>query len=530
MIEILFFVLIIFSLVSIIKPSKTVQKVIQLSYAFLLFGLNLSIYLFDLKASYLLQEYFFFDLINKILLFVMSIIFLGIIIHQTQDSCDETIKPKTEYTACLLAFVFSMTGALLSRHLAMLWVFIEATTLSSTFLIWYDRSKRSLEAAWKYLFICSIGIALAFVGIILLSMGTSSHHSLFFEDLWANAALYSPFWLKISFIFMLVGFGTKMGLAPMHTWKADTYSQAPTHISALLASVLFNVAMIPVFRIFKMMKLAGLETYASNILMITGFMSLIFSAYYMIKVKNYKRMLAYSSIENAGIIMIALSLGGFGTIAAVIHIISHSFTKAFLFLVAGNIERLYKTPVISEVKGLISKSSFIGTMWIVGFLAIACLPPFLSFISEFNLMKAFVFKAYYLQLTAFLVLTTIIIFQMGKAIFMMSFASTEKGQLKIYTLKRLSVIVLIVFISIVLIGGLYIPDYIYEKIKQCSLEISADLICSERSECESKMVLHCHCDELAKKQSLCHLSYCPQVPSHFVIRDSSPKTIYRLRG
>ena len=472
MIEILFIIFIFFSLTSIIKRSASSQQVIQLSYAVILFILNISIYLFNLKASYFLEEYFYFDTINKILLLIMSIIFLSVMIYQMKDYKENTFKPKTEYTSCLLAFIFAMLGALLSRHLALLWVFIEATTLSSTFLIWYDRSKSSLEAAWKYLFICSIGISLAFVGIILLSMGTSSHHTLFFDDLLANAHIFSPFWLKISFIFMLVGFGTKMGLAPMHTWKADTYSQAPTHISALLASILFNVAMIPIFRIYKLMKLAGLETYSSNIIMITGFMSLIISTYYIRRIKNYKRMLAYSSIENAGIIMIAIALGGFGTFAAIIHIISHSFAKTFLFLTAGNIEKIYQTPKIEQVKGLAQKSPLIGSLWILGFLSIACLPPFLSFISEFNVIKAFIFKKYYLHLIGFLILTTMIIYNMGKAFFSMTYNIENSETANVKAINKPKIFILILFIFLLFAGGLYLPDFIFETIKQCSLELN----------------------------------------------------------
>jgi len=183
-------------------------------------------------------------------------------------------------------------------------------------------------------------------------------------------------------------------------------------------------------------------------------------------------MLAYSSIENAGIIMIAIALGGFGTFAAIIHIISHSFAKTFLFLTAGNIEKIYQTPKIEQVKGLAQKSPLIGSLWILGFLSIACLPPFLSFISEFNVIKAFIFKKYYLHLIGFLILTTMIIYNMGKAFFSMTYNIENSETANVKAINKPKIFILILFIFLLFAGGLYLPDFIFETIKQCSLELN----------------------------------------------------------
>ena len=167
----------------------------------------------------------------------MPLLFAGIAVFNTKffSHDKEENNRQIVFTIYLLIFIGSMAGVILTTHLALLWVFIEATTLSSAFLIYYYKTRTSMEAAWKYLFICSIGIAIAFVGIILLSMGLGNVNSFFFEDLVINAKLINPFWLKLAFPFILVGFGTKVGFAPMHTWKPDAYAEAPSPVSALLS-------------------------------------------------------------------------------------------------------------------------------------------------------------------------------------------------------------------------------------------------------------------------------------------------------
>lgn len=454
MIEILFITFIILGTISFFTKNRKSYENIQILFSCFLLLLVLCIYILDLPATYLLPQYFFLDYLNIILLTVISIIFFGVTVYEIKNN--QIIKGhKKEYNICLFGFIFSMLGALLSKHLALLWVFIELTTVFSTFLIWSDRSKKSLEAAWKYLFICSVGVSLAFVGIILLSLSAGN---LFFDELYTNTGNLSAFWLKISFVFMLVGFGTKMGLAPMHSWKADTYSQAPEHISALLASCLVNIAILPIFRIFKLMDLAGLNLFASNLLLLTGFLSLLFSALYLIQVKNYKRMLAYSSIENAGIIMIALSLSKPGLIIALIHIISHSFAKASLFLSATTISQIYKSDKISDVNNLLIKAPKLALIWILSFLAIACLPPFLSFVSEFYIIKSFLINKQYLHLIMFLSLTTFIIYRLALQVFKMSFNGSNK---EIYPASIKVQYISFVFILILIISTFILPKILF---------------------------------------------------------------------
>jgi hydrogenase-4 component F len=349
-----------------------------------------------------------------------------------------------------------MTGVLLSTHLALLWVFIEATTLTSAPFITFDRSRRSLEALWKYVFICSIGIALSFVGIILLSMGAGHLDSLFFSDLCRNARSIDPFWLKTAFLFLVIGFGTKAGLAPVHAWLPDAHSEAPSPVSAMLSGTLLNAALLGIARVFKLMTLAGAGSEARTILVVMGFLSLFVSAVFMLKSVNYKRMLAYSSIENMGIAAIGISAGGIGAFAAMLHIASHSLTKASFFLTSGNIYHRHHTKDIGSVQGLLKSDAVTGWLWIACFLGIAGFPPFPSFFSELLVAQSLLKQGSAGLAALYLVLLAVIVYGMGRAVFRMSFGSGSRepeGRLHVLEYAPQIVFLLILVFSVIYPSG-----------------------------------------------------------------------------
>ena len=216
---------------------------------------------------------------NSIFLLVMSIVFLAVAIYNNGYFKNETVSPRKfrHYNYMVLFFILSMTGAILSTNLGVSWVFIEGTTLASAYLIYFHKTKHSIEAAWKYVFICSIGIALAFVGIILLTFATGNLNSLYFIDLYNNAQNFDPFWLKLAFVFILFGIGTKMGLVPVHFWLPDAHAQAPTPISALLSATLLNSAFLMIMNVFGIMIVANCDNYARIMMLAMGFLSLLFN-------------------------------------------------------------------------------------------------------------------------------------------------------------------------------------------------------------------------------------------------------------
>lgn len=298
--------------------------------------------------------------------------------------------PEARFVGCLLLFLSSMTLVAVVQHLGLLWVAIEATTLASAVLIYYHRHKSSLEATWKYLVICSVGIAIALLGNFAFSIasGSSNHLPLILSSLLEKSNQLSVPWLRAGYIFFLVGYGAKMGLAPMHTWLPDAYSESPSPVSGLMSATLPNCAFLGVFRGHQVMVAAGQGDIAGDLILVLGFFSVFIAAVFIIQQGDFKRLLAYSSVDNMGIIAIGLGVGGTGAYGAILHMINHAFVKGALFLVAGNILFHFRTKSTYEVSGLLQRIPISGTLWIAGVLAILGMPPFGLFVSKFMIIKS----------------------------------------------------------------------------------------------------------------------------------------------
>lgn len=300
--------------------------------------------------------------------------------------------PEAVFTGCMLVFLSTMTLVIMSQHFGVLWVAMEATTLVSAPLIYFHKHHRSLEAMWKYLLICSVGIAIALLGNLFLAIAGASADGEFLTmtiaGLVKGASSLNPAWLKAAFIFLLVGYGTKMGLAPLHTWLPDAHSEAPSVVSALLSGALLNCAFLGILRAYQVMIASGLGPFAGELLLVLGFISMFFAAVFIIGQLDYKRMLAYSSVGNMGIMAVGIGLGGPAAFAVMLHAVNHSFTKAMLFFTAGNILAVYKTKAAADVRGVMSRIPVSGILWVAGFMAIGGVPPFGMFLSKFLIFKA----------------------------------------------------------------------------------------------------------------------------------------------
>lgn len=302
-------------------------------------------------------------------------------------------SPEALFTACLLGFLSTMTLVTVSRHFGLLWVAIEATTLVSAPLIHYHRHHRSLEAAWKYLLLCSVGIAVALLGTYFIAAavprgGGGGITSLTFDGLVERAAQLDVRWLKAGFLLLLVGYGTKMGLAPLHAWLPDAHSEAPPVVSALLSGALLNCAFLAILRVLSVCAAAGLGQFGRQTLLVFGLASMAVAAGLIIGQADYKRMLAYSSVEHMGILAVGIGLGGTGDWGALFHAVNHSLTKAALFLLAGNILAAYGTKKSSDVQGALRRVPVTAALWIAGFFAILGAPPFGAFTSELAILRA----------------------------------------------------------------------------------------------------------------------------------------------
>ena len=415
------------------------------------------------------NQYFNLNSTNIIFYIVLSIVYLAVSIYNIgySKNLESAFKPKKmmHYSTMILIFVMAMSGGILATNLGLAWIFIEGTTLASAYLIYFNKTKHSIEAAWKYVFICSIGIALAFVGIILLTIATGTTNSLYYNDLLNNAPNFSRFWLNVSFVFILFGIGTKMGLAPVHFWLPDAHAEAPSPISALLSATLLNCAFLVILNMYRVMISANCIAYARTLLLVMGFLSLFITSVFLYHTKNYKRMLAYSSIENMGILAIATSLGGVAYYALMVHVIGHSLIKASFFLTSGNILELFESKRIKSIRALIQIDKKTSWLWILSFLGICAFPPSMLFISEFLIVKTFIIQKHYILCGLFLFLLTIILFAMSRVVIKMvygekSIEKFEKAKNNLHKLNATMYIPQIIMLILAFILGVYIPKFL----------------------------------------------------------------------
>jgi hydrogenase-4 component F len=294
--------------------------------------------------------------------------------------------------------VFTMLLAVSTDDIGVMWVAVEGTTLASVFLVNFERTRASLEAAYKYLLICSVGIALAFIGTVLVyyadvvrQQGIAEHgaHALRWTSLLSFAPTLSPRVLEVAFVFLVVGYGTKAGLAPMHTWLPDAHSEAPAPVSALMSGVLLSVGVYAILRFKPILDASAGAAFTQRILLSLGLLSLGVAAVFLWTPRNYKRMLAYSSVEHIGIVCLGLGFGGpLGIAGALLHIANHGLSKSLLFLIAGRIRAAYGTVDLSAVRGLLAALPYTARAFLMALLALLGLPPFGLFTSNVMIFGA----------------------------------------------------------------------------------------------------------------------------------------------
>jgi hydrogenase-4 component F len=298
------------------------------------------------------------------------------------------------YHAMYQTLMFAMNLALIANNIGLMWVAIELATLTTVMMVGIYRTHEALEAAWKYFILGSVGIALALFGTILVYMAArpvvgEGLNAMLWSVLVTRAAAFDPALLDVAFVFLLLGYGTKVGLAPLHAWLPDAHAEGPTPISAVLSGLLLNVALYALLR-FKMLLAVNPAALAPGPLMVTlGLISLVFAAFMLYRRRDIKRMFAYSSIEHMGIITFAFGMGGpLANFAGLLHMTMHSLTKSAIFFAVGHIAQVKGTQRIADIGGLTETNPVLGWGLILGVVAIAGLPPLGIFMSEFLVVSS----------------------------------------------------------------------------------------------------------------------------------------------
>lgn len=297
------------------------------------------------------------------------------------------LKSLKVFGICLPLFLGTMTLVIISRNFGLMWVAIEATTLFSAPLILFHRSGRALEAMWKYLLICSVGIGLALLGTLFLAFAAKSNgielHDLQISTFFSIKDSLSPGWFKAAFVLVLAGYGTKMGLAPFHTWLPDAHSEAPGAVSALLSAGLLNCSFLGIIR-FAALAPEKTGDFCNELLILLGVISLATAAFFIIRQGDFKRMLAYSSIEHMGLAAILFAICGLEL--TMVHLVAHSAIKMSLFLLAGNLLLACGTRQISAISGLFRSVPRNAILFLAGVILICGVPPSPLFFTELGLL------------------------------------------------------------------------------------------------------------------------------------------------
>ncbi len=366
-----------------------------------------------------MRDYLFLDAAGKVVLTTSSILFLASAIYAQGYLRRRDDRDNRVFVGGLLILLSAMSTVGMAQHLGVLWVAIEITTLATAPLIYFNHNARSLEAAWKYLLVSSLGIALALLGTFFLALsgaGPDGPRSLLLADLVRDGAHLSRPWVRAAFVFLLVGYGTKMGLAPLHSWKPDAYGEAPGLLGALLAGGITNFAFLSVVRVFQVTSAAGEGAFARDALLGLGLLSMALAAVFMAGQRDFKRMLAYSSVEHMGILAVALGLGGSAVTGAFYHVVNNGLAKGVLFLAAGNIHRAYGSKRTDEVRGAARRLPVSGPLFLAAFLAVTGTPPFSPFWSEFMILNGAIASGRFVVAGLFLLFLAVIFIGMGATV------------------------------------------------------------------------------------------------------------------
>lgn len=401
------------------------------------------------------------DPLGRIVLLLISTLFLLCSFYAVGYLRYRQERANRVFIACLLVMLGIMSLVAWSHHLGLTWVAIEATSLVTAPLIHFNHTQRSIEATWKFLLVGSVGIALALLGTFFLayaSLHEGLASTLTFEDLLRHAPRLSKPWLHAAFILLLIGYGTKMGLAPMHTWKPDAYGEAPGVVGAMLAGGVTSCAFLAILRVYHICHAAGESAFTSRLLLLMGLMSMAIAGVFMIGQRDFKRMLAYSSVEHMGILVLGLGIGRTALYGTMLHVVANGVTKGVLFLSAGNIHRAYGSKSTDQVCGAMRRLPLSGSLFLAGFLAITGTPMFGPFISEFAILGGALSAGRYFTAGLFLFLLLVVFIGMGTTVLrvVQGVPSAEANDTP-YRDGLFTGAPLLVFMAIVLLLGVYIP-------------------------------------------------------------------------
>ncbi|SMH70955.1 hydrogenase 4 subunit F [Candidatus Nitrosotalea okcheonensis] len=466
-------------IVTIFRKKRIIEIVTICSASLILIQVFFILYtIINEKTLSAFGNAFYIDSFGAVILLPISIVgFVSVLYSKNYMGRQYDIglvddKHIVRYYQGLSIFLLSMLIVPITNNLGVMWVTVEATTLISVLLIMLYFKENAIEAAWKYLIIATVGLSFALIGTVFFYYANinagSSEDAMNWTGMVRNSKLFDPNLVKIAFVFILVGYGTKAGLAPMHTWLPDAHSEAPTPVSALLSGVLLNCALYGIIR-FHIVSSGTLgPAFSNQLLIILAVVSIGIAAASIYFQKDMKRMLAYSSVEHMGIVSLGIGFGGiFGIYGAILQIINHAIAKPLMFFASGMVSQKYETKVMSKIKGIIKVMPITGALFLIGGFALVGMPPFNIFLSEFLVLSSGFQSGQFLVtilVIAFLVITFAVFL---RHLIKMIFGNPVLGMKK-DDMGKLAIIPMMILASLVIIFGFYIPEQLQTLVHNAS--------------------------------------------------------------
>lgn len=401
------------------------------------------------------MEYFRFDRLG-VLFFGLLTLISPIVYRYSKWYLDsENPREKSIYHSLLILLCVSISCVYFSQNLAVTWIFLEGTTICTSGLIYHRRTKTSLEATWKYIFVCSVGISVAYLGILLFG-GMTSGGDLNYDSLARSLSGANPLFLQIAFLFILTGYSCKLEIFPLYNIGVDGNFSAPSPASALISTGLVNAGLVAVFRVYRVMEWTPVFDWVKSVLVIAGVMSVIVGALFMRRTTHYKRFLAYSTVENMGIVAIGLGIGGLGVYAALFHAAGHALLKSSMFLQIAQAGKIYGNYQVKRLGGYMEVNRRGAVLLLVTSILMLGFPPSPLFISELLIFKQMIADGKYLLLAVTVLGLCIVMYNVGRNIIRLCY-NPSRRKLERYKISWRLVVPVIVLLAIAVVFGIWQP-------------------------------------------------------------------------
>ncbi len=408
--------------------------------------------------------FFTFDEAGTLFYILLAIVSIFVLIHSQEYLKDDTIGNYRKYFALLMLLITAITGVYFANNIAITWILLETTTLCAAGIIYHRHSEQTLEATWKYLFVCSTGIAIAYLGILLLC-AAASNSALNYNELQQLIINGNPLYLKAAFLLILTGYSCKMEIFPLYTIGVDANFAAPAPASALISTGLVNAGFLAIFRIYRLFVHTAVFEWVQNVMIIIGLMSLVVGALFLRRTNNYKRFLSYSTVENMGIVAIGLGVGGIGVWAAVFHVVCHTLIKSSLFLQIAVVRQIYNGYRINRIGDYININKVGAIGLLGGMVVVLAFPPSPLFVSELMILSQTIASSSWVILAVIVLLLCIVIYSICQRIIKLCYQPNQ-DELHLSNInRRLSYSALTLLVAAIALG-LWQPEPLKQIINQ----------------------------------------------------------------